>query len=140
MRASIAVGILLLIIAVAFLAMGGYEFYSIFFLQKLTGKENIPVYATNVVFPIFFGFLVLIDAAITLTLLSSWALIPHALANLAFLYATANLVDRLSIPVLEIQPYESIFFFFAGALLLLILGLLVNSLRDRRGGNQKSSQ
>lgn len=104
MRASIAVGILLLIIAVAFLAVGGYEFYSAFFLQKLTGKENIPVYARSVVFPIFFGFLVLIDAAITLALLSSWALIPHGLANIAFLYATANLVDRLSIPVLEISP------------------------------------
>lgn len=113
------------------LVYAGWNFNTLFFIQKLLSKADIPTYSRTVFMPILVGILVLMDGSFIAHLNRVSSAVLYALANFVALYGFYSLYEKLSVPVSDIDAYRTVFYFIAGGVLLFIIGAIVNDIRKR---------
>lgn len=116
------------------LLFSGYEFNSLFFIDKLATVADIPSYNVFVVLPFLVGIMSLLDGSIVLGLKRSFSLSLHLLGNFLWLYALYILYDNLAIPITDTTAYHQVFLLGFLGLILLVVGVIVNDIPKRKTG------
>ena len=143
MAARTILGIVLSIFGLALVVNAAYNFNTLFFVQRMLTTGNIPSYDANVVLPLLLGFIVLIDGSITLGLKRRMSLILHAIGNLALFWAVYLLYVNLAIPVLQVSPYQPVFYSVVAGMVLFVVGFIINDIphhKPKPKGVEKSEQ
>lgn len=140
MRARLLVGAILLLLGVASLGVGLYNFNQFFFVEKRSTWDRVlgalPLYATWVAVPIMVGLILVIDGRIIYRLKRTWTLQIHLISNLIWFYATKMVYDLFSEPATDPQRYQQVFQLMAATLFLFILGSLIDSIPSRKKAKQ----
>lgn len=132
MGARTAIGIAMSILGLLLLLFGGYEFNSLFFIDKLTTAADIPSYNGFVVLPYLLGIIALLDGSIALGLKRPFSLSLHLLGNLVWLYALYMLYDNLAIPITDPTAYHQLFLLGFLGLILFVIGVIANGIPKRK--------
>ena len=114
------------------LLFSGYEFNTLFFVDKIATVAAIPSYNGNVVLPTLLGIIALLDGSTILGLKRSFSLSIHLLGNFVWLYALYLLYNNLAIPITDIAAYHRIFLLdFVGSILF-VVGVIANDIPKRK--------
>ena len=132
MSARTVIGIVMSILGLLLLLYSGYEFNSLFFIDKMLAVPDIPAYNGFVVMPFLFGILALLDGSIVLGLKRSFSLSIHLLGNVVWLYALYLLYDNLSIPITDITAYHQVFLLGFLGLIFFVIGVMANDIPKRK--------
>ncbi len=132
MAARTILGVLFSIVGVAFVGFAAYNFNALFFAQKMLTQADIPTYGSKVVLPLLLGFIVLLDGSITLGLKRKGSLVLHLLGNFALVWAVNLLYGNLAVPVLDVSPYQPVFYSVVTGMVLFVAGFIVNDIPHRK--------
>ncbi len=122
------------ILGLLLLLFSGYEFNSLFFIDKLATVADIPSYNVFFVLPFLVGIMSLLDGSIVLGLKRSFSLSLHLLGNFLWLYALYILYDNLAIPITDTTAYHQVFLLGFLGLILFVVGVIVNDIPKRKTG------
>jgi hypothetical protein len=120
------IGVFFYVLGLIALIFAGLNFNSLFFVQRLMAKSNLPMYCQLVFVPILAGLLVLLDGSFIANLKRTTSAMLFALGNFAWVSGLYLLSLRLSVPVEDIGAYRIVFYAFSAAVLTLIMGAIVN--------------
>ena len=136
MRARVAVGLAFLLLGVAAIAVGLYNFNEFFFTRGWSTWDRflgaMPLYATFVALPTMVGVLLAIDGRVIYRLRRRWTLQIHVVSNLIWLYATKMLFDLMSEPSLDPTRYQEVFHLVLATFVLFLVGLLIDGIPSRK--------
>jgi len=120
------------ILGLLLLLYSGYEFNSLFFIDRLLAVSDIPAYSSFVVMPFLLGILAQLDGSVVLGLKRSFSLSLHLLGNFAWLYALYILYDDLAIPITDISAYHQVFLLGFLGLIFFVIGVIANDIPKRK--------
>jgi len=120
------------IIGLLLLLYSGYEFNSLFFIDRLLAVSDIPAYSSFVVMPFLLGILAQLDGSVVLGLKRSFSLSLHLLGNFVWLYALYILYDDLAIPITDISAYHQVFLLGFLGLIFFVIGVIANDIPKRK--------
>lgn len=132
MAARTIVGVAISVVGLLLLVFAGLNFNSVFFVQKMVAKSDIPAYNRAVVLPAILGLLVLLDGSFILGLKRTFSLSLHVLGNFVWLFALYQLNQNLAVPVTEITAYQQIFFLVFLGIIFFVIGIIVNDIPQRQ--------
>lgn len=114
---------------IAFL-IAGVNFNTLFFQNQLTRVEDVPAYARIVVLPFLVAVLLLFDASFILGLKRVFSLSAHIVGNVIWIWASYSLYANLLMPVRDLEMYRPIFLGFLVAIVMFVVGIIVNDVRS----------
>jgi hypothetical protein len=120
------------ILGLLLLLYSGYEFNSLFFIDRLLAVSDIPAYSSFVVMPFLLGILAQLDGSVVLGLKRSFSLSIHLLGNFVWLYALYILYDNLAIPITDISAYHQVFLLGFLGLIFFVIGVIANDMPKRK--------
>lgn len=132
LAARTILGILFSIVGVAFVGYAALNFNSLFFAEKMLTQADIPSYDSRVVLPLLLGFIVLLDGSIILGLKRKVSLALHLLGNVALVWALDLLYGNLAVPVLDVSPYQPVFYSVVTGMVSFVTGFIVNDIPHRK--------
>lgn len=132
MAARTVLGILFSVVGVAFVGYAAFNFNSLFFAQRMLTQADIPTYDSSVVLPLLLGFIVLLDSSIILGLKRKVSLALHLVGTLALVWALYLLYGNLAVPVLDVSPYQPVFYSVVTGMFLFVVGFIVNDIPHRK--------
>ncbi len=132
MSARTAIGVVMSILGLLLLLYSGYEFNSLFFIDRLLAVSDIPAYSSFVVMPFLLGILAQLDGSVVLGLKRSFSLSIHLLGNFVWLYALYILYDNLAIPITDISAYHQVFLLGFLGLIFFVIGVIANDIPKRK--------
>lgn len=132
MAARTILGVIVIVAGLVLAGFAAFNFNTLFFVQKMLTRMDIPTYNQSVVLPLLLGFIVLLDGSIILGLKRRISLAVHLLGNIAWLYALDLLHENLAIPILEVAPYQAVFYSVVVGMVLFVVGFIVNDVRYRQ--------
>jgi uncharacterized membrane protein YeaQ/YmgE (transglycosylase-associated protein family) len=97
----------------------------------LISKSDLPTYSQTVFLPILVGVLVLFDGSFIANLKRADSGVLYALGNIGWIYGVYLLYLKMRVPVNEIDAYRSIFYFIGAAVVLFIVGAILNEIPRR---------
>jgi len=130
--ARTVVGVVISVIGLLSLILAGVEFNSLFFLQKMLSRSDIPSYNQSVVLPAFLGLLILLDGSFVLGLKRAFSLSLHLLGNSVWLFALLMLHQNLAIPITDVEAYQQIFYLVLFGIILFVIGIILNDIPQRQ--------
>ncbi len=133
MAARTTFGILVSLIGLALFLWAAFNFNSLFFTKQAIGRADIPTYDSLVVLPTLLGILLLADGSFILGLKRVFSLSLHLLGNIVWLFASVTLYANLLIPIVQVGEYQSVFILFLLALIVFIVGIIVNDIPKKQG-------
>jgi uncharacterized membrane protein YeaQ/YmgE (transglycosylase-associated protein family) len=113
------------------LIYAGVNFNTLLFVHKLISKSDLPTYSQTVFLPILVGVLVLFDGSFIANLKRADSGVLYALGNIGWIYGVYLLYLKMRVPVNEIDAYRSIFYFIGAAVVLFIVGAILNEIPRR---------
>jgi len=132
LSARTAAGLVFIIVGLALLLYGGYEFNNLFFVTKSVSVPAIPTYSQLVITPFLVGIIALLDGSVILGLKRSFSFSFHLLGNFVWVYALYLLYDNLAIPITDISAYHQIFLLSFLGLLFFTFGAVTNDIPKRQ--------
>lgn len=114
---------------IAFL-IAGVNFNTVFFQNHFTRVEDVPAYAQIVVLPFLVAVLLLFDASFILGLKRVFSLSAHIVGNVIWIWASYSLYANLLMPVRDLEMYRPIFLGFLVAIVMFVVGIIVNDVRS----------
>ena len=120
------------ILGLLLLLYSGYEFNTLFFIDRLLAVSDIPAYNGSVVTPFLLGILAQLDGSVVLGLKRSFSLSIHLLGNFVWLYALYILYDNLAIPITDIAAYHQVFLLGFLGLIFFVIGVIANDIPKRK--------
>jgi hypothetical protein len=132
LAARTILGVIVLIAGLALAGFAAFNFNTLFFVQKMLTKADIPAYNRSVVLPLLLGFVVLLDGSIILGLKRRISILVHLLGNIAWLYAVDLLYGNLAIPILDVTPYQLVFYAVVAGMVFFVVGFIINDLPHRK--------
>ncbi len=132
MAARTILGVFFSLVGLAFVGYAAYNFNALFFAEKMLTQADIPSYDSRVVLPLLLGFILLLDGSITLGLKRKVSLALHLLGNLALVWAVNLLYGNLAVPVLDVSPYQPVFYSVVTGMFLFVAGFIVNDIPHRK--------
>lgn len=130
--ARTVVGVIISILGLLLMLYAGLAFNSLFFVEKTTAKEMIPVYGHSVVVPAFIGLLLLLDGSFVLGLKRVFSLSLHIVGNLVWLDAIYMLNQNLTVPITDISAYQQVFYLVFLGVIFFVVGIIVNDIPQRK--------
>lgn len=127
----IVTGLVVAVIGAIAMVFGLLGFNNLFFENQLLSLKDVPLYGRQVVLPLLAGLLLLIDGFVILGLRRIFSLGPHILANAVWIYAAYSLHQSLQVPVLRLADYQQTFIAFLAALVIFVLGAVINHIPSR---------
>lgn len=132
MSARTIVGVVVAVIGIVAFLIAGVNFNTLFFQNRFTRVEDVPAYAKIVVLPFMIGVLLLFDGSFILGLKRIFSLSAHFIGNVVWLWGSYSLYTNLLVPVRELELYRSIFFAFLLAIVVFVVGIIVNDIPSPR--------
>jgi len=132
LRRRSIVGIGILAAGVIMVALSTYNLYTLLFVANMTKQNDIPIYTKLVLTPILLGVILMVDGSVISGLSIPFPAVLYAVGNAFWIYASIQVRDLLSIPILKVQTYHdgALFFIASGAFLL--AGAISNHILEAR--------
>ncbi len=105
----------------------------------MLSQADIPTYGSRVVLPLLFGFIVLLNGSIILGLKRRVSVVLHLLGDIAVVWALDLLYGNLAVPVLDVSPYQPVFYSLSTGMVLFVVGFIVNDIPHRKAGAKRIS-
>jgi hypothetical protein len=126
LRVRTAAGVVIAVLGIVAFLLAGVNFNTLFFENRFARVEDVPAYARIVVLPFLISVLLLFDASFILGLKRYFSLAAHLVGNVVWLWASYTLYTNLLVPVSELQAYRLAFFGFLLAIVIFVIGIVVN--------------
>lgn len=94
----------------------------------MINQNNIPVYNSEVILPLLLGFVVLTDCSIIIGLNRKISLGAHLAANIVLLWGVYLLYKYLAVPILDVAPYQPVFYSIVTSVVLFSIGFIINDI------------
>lgn len=132
MAARTILGVFFSIVGLGFVGYAAFNFNALFFAGKMLSQADIPTYDSRVVLPLLLGFIILLDGSMVLGLKRKLSLALHLLGNLALVWAVILLYGNLAVPVLDVSPYQPVFYSVVTGMVFFVAGFIANDIPHRK--------